>query len=296
MTPMQRRRTIIREVIETEGPSPDNLRFIHSALAICGLPYRRPAADVREFERKQGRMSVLVEAGKARLPDGSRVAQPLPWGPKARLIMAHLSTEAIRQQSPTVEIADSLTGFMREMGFERTGGPRGNIAPFKEQIQALAVCRMEISAWDGKRAATIDTKPFERLEVWLSDNRISVRSGRPQLPSHRASTRPCAATRCQSTCAPSAPLPGLSQTPIVNGGTILHLTRSSLHRCLQRHGISRLPDVDGDKPTKRKFKAYAIGYFHIDIAEVRTAEGLLHLFVGGINDSRKCHNRRTTSD
>ena len=62
--------------------------------------------------------------------------------------------------------------------------------------------------------------------------------------------------------------------------TIPHLTRSSLHRCLQRHGISRLPDVDGDKPTKRKFKAYAIGYFHIDIAEVRTAEGQLHLFVG----------------
>ncbi len=62
--------------------------------------------------------------------------------------------------------------------------------------------------------------------------------------------------------------------------TIPHLTRSSLHRCLQRHGISRLPDVDCDKPTKRKFKAYAIGYFHIDIAEVRTAEGQLHLFVG----------------
>ena len=61
--------------------------------------------------------------------------------------------------------------------------------------------------------------------------------------------------------------------------TVPHLTRSSLHRCLQRHGISRLPDVDGDKPAKRKFKAYAIGYFHVDIAEVRTAEGKLHLFV-----------------
>jgi len=61
--------------------------------------------------------------------------------------------------------------------------------------------------------------------------------------------------------------------------TIPHLTRSSLHRCLQRHGISRLPDVDGDKPDKRKFKAYPIGYFHIDIAEVRTAEGRLYLFV-----------------
>ena len=61
--------------------------------------------------------------------------------------------------------------------------------------------------------------------------------------------------------------------------TIPHLTRSSLHRCLLRHGISRLPEIDGDKPGKRKFKTYALGFFHIDIAEVRTAEGKLHLFV-----------------
>ena len=61
--------------------------------------------------------------------------------------------------------------------------------------------------------------------------------------------------------------------------TIPHLTRSSLHRCLQRHGISRLPDVAGDKPPKKKFKSYPIGFFHIDIAEVQTAEGKLYLFV-----------------
>src|SRR6201993_3101553 len=61
--------------------------------------------------------------------------------------------------------------------------------------------------------------------------------------------------------------------------TIPHLTRSSLHRCLQRHGISRLPEVEGGKPSKKKFKAYPIGYFHIDIAEVQTAEGKLYLLV-----------------
>ena len=60
---------------------------------------------------------------------------------------------------------------------------------------------------------------------------------------------------------------------------IPHLTRSSLHRCLQRHGISRLPDIEGDKPAKKKFKSYPIGFFHIDIAEVQTAEGKLYLFV-----------------
>ena len=61
--------------------------------------------------------------------------------------------------------------------------------------------------------------------------------------------------------------------------TIPHLTRSSLHRCLQRHGIGRLPQIEGDTPAKKAFKAYPIGYFHIDIAELQTAEGKLYLFV-----------------
>jgi hypothetical protein len=61
--------------------------------------------------------------------------------------------------------------------------------------------------------------------------------------------------------------------------TIPHLTRSSLHRCLQRHGISRLPEVQGDRADKKKFKTYPMGYFHIDIAEVQTAEGKLYLYV-----------------
>jgi transposase-like protein len=57
------------------------------------------------------------------------------------------------------------------------------------------------------------------------------------------------------------------------------LTRSSLHRCLQRHGISRLPETTGELPQKKRFKSYPIGYFHIDIAEVQTEEGRLYLFV-----------------
>ncbi len=61
--------------------------------------------------------------------------------------------------------------------------------------------------------------------------------------------------------------------------TIPHLTRSSLHRCLQRHGISRLPDTDGDKPQRSKFKRYPIGFFHIDLAEVRSEQGRLYLLV-----------------
>jgi hypothetical protein len=50
---------------------------------------------------------------------------------------------------------------------------------------------------------------------------------------------------------------------------IPHLSRSSLHRLFQRNGISKLPENEEKKP-KKKFKKYPIGYFHIDITEVRT--------------------------
>ena len=64
-----------------------------------------------------------------------------------------------------------------------------------------------------------------------------------------------------------------------------HLTRlvaastESLTDKLQRHSISRLPEVDGDKPKRSRFKAYPLGYFHIDLAEVHTAEGRLYLLI-----------------
>jgi hypothetical protein len=34
-----------------------------------------------------------------------------------------------------------------------------------------------------------------------------------------------------------------------------------LHRCLQRHGISRLPEVGGDKPAKKRFNGIPSGIF-----------------------------------
>lgn len=60
------------------------------------------------------------------------------------------------------------------------------------------------------------------------------------------------------------------------------LTRSNLHRCLQRHGLSRLPEGDGAslKASKKKFKEYDIGFVHIDITEIRLGKQKLYMFVG----------------
>ena len=39
--------------------------------------------------------------------------------------------------------------------------------------------------------------------------------------------------------------------------TVPHLTRSSLHRLLQRHGMNRLPTISGARP-RQAFKAYPV--------------------------------------
>lgn len=60
--------------------------------------------------------------------------------------------------------------------------------------------------------------------------------------------------------------------------SIPRLTRSNLHRCLKRYGCSVLQKPENTRE-KKKFKAYPIGYFHVDIAEVKTAEGKMYLYV-----------------
>jgi len=61
--------------------------------------------------------------------------------------------------------------------------------------------------------------------------------------------------------------------------TIPALSRSALHRCLVRHGISRLPR-DEEKASKRqRFAETTIGYVHLDVCELRLSEGKLFMFL-----------------
>jgi hypothetical protein len=61
--------------------------------------------------------------------------------------------------------------------------------------------------------------------------------------------------------------------------TIPALSRSTLHRGLVRHGISRLPR-DGENASKRqRFAETTLGYVHIDACELRLAKGKLFMFL-----------------
>ena len=61
--------------------------------------------------------------------------------------------------------------------------------------------------------------------------------------------------------------------------SIPKLTRSSLDRCLERHGISRLPESEEKASKRGRFADTAIGYVHFDICELRLVEGKLNMFL-----------------
>lgn len=61
--------------------------------------------------------------------------------------------------------------------------------------------------------------------------------------------------------------------------TIPRLSRSALHRCLTRHGISRLPSSEETATKRGRFAETTIGYVHIDVCELRCAEGKVHMFL-----------------
>ena len=164
-----RRRAETRHVIAEEGGGDkDNMRHIHSVLAICALPYQAMPITTREWERTQGHMRLKVIAGELTNPNsGEWVPQPLPSGSRARLVLLHICSEAIRKKSPTVEVGDSLSGFIRSMGIAVTGGKNGSINSFKQQINALVASDMRFGLWNGEQARTIKAQPFTSVDIWL---------------------------------------------------------------------------------------------------------------------------------
>lgn len=143
--------------------SPDRIDFLHSLLCQIGLP-RRHTRD-RVFERRNGHASILVEAGS--LWDGSAwVEQPLPYGATARLIMVHVSSEAVRTRSRTIEIGDSTRQFLLRLGMRSSGGERGSYAALMRQMRALAACRLTLGMQVHGRAVTLDARPIRRFDAW----------------------------------------------------------------------------------------------------------------------------------
>lgn len=153
-------------------PEPDELRFLHTILAQCSLPYREPPKGGRDYIRKNGKASLIVSAGFLMEPKTMEpVRQGIPYGAKPRLLMIHLCTEAVKRQAPKIPIADSMSAFMRELGLSVSGGKHGSIGRFKEQLNRLAASRMQLIFPQADRATLLNPAPMiSKFDVWFPED------------------------------------------------------------------------------------------------------------------------------
>ena len=153
--------------------APEDVAYQHSILRQTGLPYRNPGKNVREWVRDQGKASLLVEAGKAHDPDsGKWVELALPWGPKARLVLMHLNSTAVRMQSPTVDVGDSLTSFVKRIGLTTDGR---TIRGIKDQVGALSAAMIRLAFTGPENAYQLNAPVVTGFDLWFpKDHRQRV--------------------------------------------------------------------------------------------------------------------------
>ena len=147
----------------------EQITYQHTVLCQTGLPYRNPGADVRKWTRRNGRAVLQVEAGSAIHPEQNDFVElPLPFGPKARLILIHLNAEAIRTGNPVIEVEDSMTAFVKRL---LRNDPNGReIRTFKDQLAALSASIIRLAVTDGERAFQVDTKVVTAFDMWFPKN------------------------------------------------------------------------------------------------------------------------------
>jgi hypothetical protein len=145
----------------------DDLGFIHSIMAQCALPTARPPEGTLVWERQQGRARLLLEAGKMLDPQTGTYRQlALPYGPKARLLLMHLNSEAIRRRSPVIPVEDTMTAFFRRLMGKTQDGRQAKMLKMQLSALAAATFRMGI-VQEEDRAFQVDTKVVGAFDLWL---------------------------------------------------------------------------------------------------------------------------------
>lgn len=108
------------------APSSGALGFMARTLVQATLPHRDPKTN--EFTRVNGQYTLTLLAPSS---------IGLPYGSVPRLLLAWITTEAVRTQQPILHLGSSLTQFMRHLELTATGGRCGSITRLRDQMQRL---------------------------------------------------------------------------------------------------------------------------------------------------------------
>lgn len=149
--------------------TPQDAMFQHSVLCQTFLPYRNPGDDITSWEQKQGNVTLAIQALKQFDENNELKIVGLPYGTKARLILAHINSQAIKTQNPHIRVEDTLTQFIRALGLSTDGR---TINDTRDQIRRITTSVISLGYMDDSTKYQIDLKILKGFD-FTSDGKFS---------------------------------------------------------------------------------------------------------------------------
>lgn len=151
----------------------DDVGFLHSFLAQVGLPRKRvtnpDGSPALWYERRSGNCALEVQAGK--IDNGKEfVLQPIPYGPKPRLMLMDICTRAVQTRSAEVDLESSVRQYLtKRLDVGWGGGRNGQYTLFRKQALALAACSLRLAVEQGSRVVQFQGMPIAKFEAWVEN-------------------------------------------------------------------------------------------------------------------------------
>jgi hypothetical protein len=131
------------------------LGFMARAMVQATLPHRK--VEGNEFERRNGSFTLTLQAP-------SKIG--LPYGSIPRLLLAWVTTEAVKTKSRELELGGSMAAFMAELGLTPTGGANGSITRLKNQTRRLFSATITAAYEDGEQVADMGYRLADKSVLW----------------------------------------------------------------------------------------------------------------------------------
>ena len=151
----------VDQLVAAREADPD-LGFMVRLMTLCSLPRTNPGRRI-QYKRVNGPYTLIMTAtGNAKLPYGN-----LP-----RLLMAWVSTEAVRTRSRDLILGRSLSEFMRKLDiYSTSGGPSGVRTRLRNQMKRLFGSHIQLSHEHEHGERFVSSAIADRGEFWWDPKR-----------------------------------------------------------------------------------------------------------------------------
>ena len=151
----------VNQLVTASETTPD-LGFMARMMVLCSLPRTNPGNRLR-YVRQNGPYTLVMTAGGK---------TNLPFGSVPHLLLAWVSTEAVRTQSREIVLGRSLSEFMRKLGMQDdSGSPRGDRTRLRNQMRRLFNASVQLIYEDGYREASASSFVADRTDFWWNERK-----------------------------------------------------------------------------------------------------------------------------